>query len=153
MKKLKSLGYFLIIFLFIGCGYSPIYKGFKNTNFSITINKTIGDENINNLFKSKFINYKFNNQEKNYNVIINSKYSKNIISKDTTGAATEFRLVVESSFKVDLVNVTKEFNYKESFDMNRNSDRLEEQDYEKIIKSNLVNIISNKFIIQLSQIK
>ena len=150
MKKLKSINLILIFLLFISCGYSPIYKDLSNTNFSITINKINGDRNLNNLFKSNLINYDSKNSETNYNIDINSKYIKSIIAKDTTGAATEYKLTVDASFKVKSKNYDEEFMFKESFNMKSISDKLEEQDYEENVKLNLVNIITKKLILQLS---
>lgn len=153
MKKLKSVNLLIIFFLLISCGYTPLYKDLSNTNFSITINKINGDRNLNNLFKSNLINYNSNNSETNYNIDINTEYLKSIIAKDTTGAATEYKLIVEASFKVNSKNYEREFVFKESFNMKSITDKLEEQDYEENIKSNLVNIIAKKLILNLSLIK
>ena len=150
MRKIKSVNLIIIFFLLISCGYSPIYKDLSNINFSININEISGNRKINNEIKSKLINYKSNNAEKNYSVDISTEYQKNIIAKDTTGAATEYKLIIYSTFKVSSINYEKEFNFKESFNMKSISDKLEELDYEENIQSNLVNIITRKLILQLS---
>lgn len=153
MKKIKSFKFFVIFFLFISCGYSPLYKDLGDINFSITVNETNGNRKINNLLKSKLSSYNSTDAEKNYIIKISSEYFKNIIAKDTTGAATEYKLIVNASFIVTSTNEEKQFNFKESFNMKSMNDRLEEQDYENNLKSNLVNTISKKLIMQLSQIK
>lgn len=150
MKKLKSINLILIFLLFISCGYSPLYKDLSNINFSITINEINGDRKINNLIKSKLNTYNTNNTEKDFEIDINTKYKKDIIAKDTTGAATEYKLTINSSFKVNSNNYEKEFVFKESFNMKSISDKLEEQDYERNIQSNLVNTIIKKLVLQLS---
>ena len=152
MKKFKSINLIIIFLLFISCGYSPLYKDLSNVNFSITLNEIKGNRTINNLFKSKLNTYNSNNAEKNYDIDINTKYTKNIIAKDTTGAATEYKLTIDASFKISSDDYEKEFLFKESFNMKSISDKLEEQDYEENIKSNLVNIISRKLVLQLSLI-
>ena len=152
MKKFKSINLIIIFLLFISCGYSPLYKDLSNVNFSITLNEIKGNRIINNLFKSKLNTYNSNNAEKNYDIDINTKYTKNIIAKDTTGAATEYKLTIDASFKISSDDYEKEFLFKESFNMKSISDKLEEQDYEENIKSNLVNIISRKLVLQLSLI-
>ena len=76
-----------------------------------------------------------------------------IVAKDTAGAATEYKISVEVKFIVSSGEFKKEFQYKESFNMKSFSDRLEEQDYEKNIQTSLVNIISRKLILQISQIR
>ena len=153
MKKLKSINLILIFLLFLSCGYSPLYKNLSNINFSVTLNEINGNRTINNLIKSKLNNYNTNNPEKNYNIDINTKYIKDIIAKDTTGAATEYKLTIKVSFKVDSNDYKKEFLFQESFNMNSISDKLEEQDYEEDIQSNLADIITRKLILQLSLIK
>ncbi len=153
MKKLKLINLFLIFLFFVGCGYSPLYKDLSKINFSITINEINGDRKINNLLKSNLNKYNTNNLEKNYNIDINSKYIKDIIAKDTTGAATEYKLTINATFKISEENYNKEFIFNESFNMKSFSDQLEEQDYEEDVKSNLANIITRKLVLQLSLIK
>ena len=153
MKKLKSINLILIFFLFISCGYSPLYKDLTNVNFSIILNEVNGNRTINNLIKSKLNTYNSNDDGKKYDIDINTKYIKDIIAKDTTGAATEYKLTVSASFKVSSNDYEREFIFKESFNMKSISDKLEEQDYEDNIKTNLVNIVTKKLILQLSLIK
>ena len=153
MKKLKSVNLILMFLFLISCGYSPLYKDLSNINFSITLNEINGNRTINNLIKSNLNNYNVNNAQKNYSIDINTKYIKDIIAKDTTGAATEYKLTVNASFKVSSSNYEKEFLFQESFNMNSISDKLEEQDYEENIQSNLTNIITRKLLLQLSLVK
>ena len=135
------------------CGYSPIYKDVNNTNFSISLDKINGNRNINNKIKSKLSGYVLNDANKYFKVNLNSDYKKNIVAKDTTGAATEYKLIIETTFYVSSESLQRELNYKESFNMQSFSDKLEEQDYEESIQDSLTNIIVKKLILQLSQIK
>ena len=153
MKRLKSIYIITIFLLFISCGYSPLYKDLSNINFSITLNEVNGNRTINNLIKSKLNSYNSNDAEEKYDIDINMKYIKDIIAKDTTGAATEYRLTINASFNVSSDNYEREFLFKESFNMKSISDKLEEKDYEEDIQSNLVNIVTRKLILQLSLVK
>ena len=153
MKKIKSIYIITIFLLFISCGYSPLYKDLTNVNFSISLNEINGNRTINNLIISKLNTYKSNVTGKEYDIDINSKYTKDIIAKDTTGAATEYKLTISASFKVNSSDYEREFLFKESFNMKSITDKLEEQDYEETIKSNLVNTITKKLILQLSLIR
>ena len=150
---MKSIYIITVFLLFIGCGYSPLYKDLTNVNFSISLNEINGDRTINNLIISKLNNYNSSDAEKEYDININTKYTKDIIAKDTTGAATEYKLTINASFRVNSNDYEREFIFKESFNMKSISDKLEEQDYEEIIKSNLINTITKKLILQLSLIK
>ena len=153
MKRLKSIYLITIFLLFISCGYSPLYKDLSNINFSITLNEVNGNRTINNLIKTKLNTYNSNNAEEKYDIDINTKYIKDIIAKDTTGAATEYKLTINASFNVISDNYEREFLFKESFNMKSISDKLEEQDYEEDIQSNLVNIITRKLVLQLNLAK
>ena len=153
MKKIKSIYIIAVFLLFIGCGYSPLYKDLTNVNFSISLNEINGNRTINNLIISKLNNYNSSDAEKEYDININTKYTKDIIAKDTTGAATEYKLTINTYFKVNSNDYEREFIFKESFNMKSISDKLEEQDYEEIIKSNLINTITKKLILQLSLVK
>lgn len=153
MKKIKSIYIITVFLLFIGCGYSPLYKDLTNVNFSISLNEINGNRTINNLIISKLNNYNSSDAEKEYDININTKYTKDIIAKDTTGAATEYKLTINASFRVNSNDYEREFIFKESFNMKSISDKLEEQDYEEIIKSNLINTITKKLILQLSLVK
>ena len=153
MKKIKSFNLIVIFLLFVSCGFSPLYKDLSNINFSITLNEINGDRKINNLIKSNLDNYNVNNAQKNYSIDINTKYIKDIIAKDTTGAATEYKLTISASFQVNSSDYEREFLFKESFNMKSIADKLEEQDYEETIKSNLVNTITRKLILQLSLVR
>ena len=147
--------FILIFFSFflISCGFTPMYKDLKNLDFSIILKNTSGDRKINNMIKSKLNIYSFEKTNKNYEVILNSDYKKNIVAKDTTGAATEYKLTININFLVTSKNINKEFKYSESFNMQSMKDKLEEQDYEENIKNSLANLVTRKFILQLSQIK
>ena len=151
---MKKIYFFNLIFLILlGCGFTPMYKDIENLKFSININEIIGDRYINNKIKSEFASYSLIVKEKNYNVNVKSEYLKNIVAKDTTGAATEYKLIVNIEFDVSSENIKKKLKFSEKFNMQGISDKLEEQDYEESIKSSLTNTITKKFILQLSQLK
>ncbi len=143
----------LPIFILASCGYSPVYKDIDNINFSIDILELNGDRSINNKIKSKLINYTLDEKEKNFTISINSTYKKNIVAKDTTGAATEYKIIIETEFKILLPNSEKQLKLVESFNMQKINDKLEEQDYEESIKNSLSNLIARKLILRLSQLK
>ena len=153
MKIFKSISLVIIFFSFISCGYSPIYKNLSDIDFSIILNEVDGDRTINNLIKSNLDNYNSNNTNTKYEIDINTKYIKDIIAKDTTGAATEYKLTIDVAFKVNSNDYNRELIFQESFNMKSISDKLEEKDYEKNVKSNLVRIITRKLILQLSLVK
>ena len=151
---LKNISkFFLIIFLLNSCGYSPMFKDFSDLNFSINIKETFGSREINNLIISNLKNYSKIDSSKKYEVTVDSEYKKNIIAKDSTGAATEYKIIVSSSFKIKSTNFNEEISFNESFNMQSMSNRLDEKDYEENIKNNLTNTITRKLILKLSQLE
>ena len=154
MKVLKKK-LILILFpmLLISCGYAPLYKNLQNLDFTISIKNTSGDRKVNNLVKSKLNSYTKNETKKIYNINYISDYRKVITAKDTTGAATEYKLILKINFIIKSSEINKNFKFSESFNMQSIRDRLEEIEYEENIQKSLVNIITRKLILQLSQIQ
>ena len=151
--KTKLIYSIIILIILNGCGFTPVYQNIDNVDFKIQIKEVIGERKINNLIKSNLKNYSYNNSEKIYKIKVNTKYSKNIIAKDSTGAASEYKIVIEATITVNSTNYEDELKFKESFNMQSMSDKLDEQDYEQNIQSNLVNTIIRKFILRLSRLK
>ena len=150
IKKILKLVF--LIFLISSCGYSPMYKNVENVNFSIDLNQITGDRIINNKIKSKLLSYTLENKEKNYEINFITDYSKNIVAKDTTGAATEYKIILTAEFIINSSNIEKTLKFTETFNMQNFTDKLEEQDYEENVKNSLTNIIARKLILQLSQL-
>ncbi|MDC0922355.1 hypothetical protein OAQ17_01660, partial [Candidatus Pelagibacter sp.] len=109
---MKNLILILLLFLLNSCGYTSIYKNQKSQNLQINIIETTGDKEINNLIKNELKFY--SNKESNikYNISINSKYQKIIISKNSVGEATDYNLLVNTiiSFNKEGENNTLKFN-------------------------------------------
>ena len=149
----NTITFIFTIVLLTNCGFSPMYKDFSNTNFSIKIDQISGDRNINNKIKNILSKYNVADKDRNFDVSFTTKYRKDIVAKDTTGAATEYKIIVETEFNIISKEFQKQIKITESFNMQSMSDKLEEQDYENNINDNLSNTISRKLILQLSQIK
>ncbi len=145
--------FFLIIILFNSCGYTPMFKDFSNSNFSINIEETSGSREINNLMISNLKSYTKKDSPKNFTISIDTEYKKSIIAKDSTGAATEYRIILNSTFKINSSNYDGDLKFSENFNMQSMTNKLDENDYEKNIQTNLTNTITRKLILQLSQLK
>ena len=144
--KISILLFYLI--LFISCGFSPMYKNIETLDISISAEATSGNRTINNIIKSNLKTYDIEGANRNYKILFNSEYEKITIAKNTTGAATEYKLIVIANFNLN----SKEYKFKETFNMKSMSDKIEEQDYEKNIQRSLTNIITRKLILQISQL-
>ena len=150
----KNISKFILIILLLNsCGYSPMFKDFTDLNFSININETLGARKINNMIISNLKSYTKLKAAKKYNISIDTEYKKNVIAKDSTGAATEYKIIVSSNFKINSANYNEDISFTESFNMQSMSNKLDEKDYEENIQNNLANTITRKLILKLSQLE
>ena len=153
MIKIKKLiPIFLIMILLNNCGYTPRYAVNKNVNFTIDLIEFTGDREFNNFLKSKLIRYKKNknNNKKNYKLNLNTEYKKNIKSRDSTGSAEKYELViiVNAIVQSELIE-PKKLIFEEKFIMNKFEDAFEEKNYEKTIKENFSDLILDRIIFYL----
>ena len=136
----------LILFL-ANCGFTPIYLKNKNINFSIEQIEYTGDRDFNNYLKTNLDKYR---DEKNNNKIFmkaETKYEKNVFSKDSTGKISSYQLKVKTIFLIKSTN--KKIIIIEKKIINTMDDKFEETRYEKSIKQNFAYSISNKLISEL----
>ena len=137
--------------LTIQCGFTPLYSTKqRDINFSISETKFKGDKIINNYLKTNLSKYKNENYEKKFTIETSSKYHKKTLSKDKTANITDYELSVKTIFSISLNNkFIKEISISEKKEMNNQTDKFEEQKYERVIKQNFATSISNKLIIEL----
>jgi folate-binding Fe-S cluster repair protein YgfZ len=152
----KKIFSFLFLFLLSSCGYEATYskKNLLNYDFSISEINFTGDREVNVKMKERLNNYIINKKNKNFKVDILSIATKAVSAKNISGDATSFKSTV--SIKVDLVMDNKlknNFVISESFNYNNNSNRFKLKTYEKNIKNNLTETITEKLIFRLLDIK
>ena len=152
----KKIFSFLFLFLLSSCGYEATYskKNLLNYDFSINEINFTGDREVNIKMKERLNNYIVNKKNKNFKVDILSIATKAVSAKNISGDATNFKRTI--SIKVDLVMNNKlknNFIISESFNYNDNSNKFNLKTYEKNIKNNLTETITEKLIFRLSNIK
>ena len=152
----KKIFSFLFLFLLSSCGYEATYskKKLLNYDFSISEINFTGDREVNVKMKEKLNNYIINKKNKSFRVDILSIATKAVSAKNISGDATNFKSTV--SIKVNLVmnnRLKNNFIIKESFNYNNNSNKFNLKTYEKDIKNNLTETITEKLILRLSNIK
>tara|TARA_B100000029_G_C17352653_1_gene879524 strand:+ start:108 stop:569 length:462 start_codon:yes stop_codon:yes gene_type:complete len=150
MNKKFNILYTLLFIFVISCGYQPILN--KNSiDFKINEIKTSGEKKINfiliNNLKSLNI---VNNYSKVYDLIIDSKKTREISSKDTKGNPKTYRLNLKVEIKVyanKKIKTTEIFN--KSFNYNNLDSKFELSQYEEIVINNLLRNITQEFLIKL----
>ena len=149
MKNITSI--ILILFLY-SCGYSSIYKNQTSQNFKINIIEKKGNSEMNNLIKNEIKLYSVKNTTNIYNLKIDTDYKKEILTKDSAGIITDYKLSVTSIFRVDLKGVTKVIELKETINIKNQSDSFEQNTYEKNIKRSFASSIREKLISEILNI-
>ena len=152
-KKIFSLLFFLFL---SSCGYDAVYskKNSINYNFSIDELNFIGDRDINLKMKERLNSYTLNKKNKDFKIKISSTSAKTVAAKDTTGDATSFKNTVIINVEISTNDKLKNsFVMSESFNYNNNSDKFSLKRYEREIKNNLAETISEKLIFKLSNIQ
>ena len=142
----------LILFIFISsCGYEAIHsKNNSSYDFSISELNFIGDRDVNLKIKEKLNNYSLTQKDKNFILNITSNVEKKVLSKDSSGEVTNFKIIikikVEVLAKINL-EITEDFNY------NNIDNKFNLKTYEKQVIRDLTNTAVDKLIFKLSNIQ
>ena len=152
----KKIFIFILLIFLSSCGYEAIYslKNIKNYDFSISKLSFIGDREINLKIKQKLNNYTQEIKDINFILKVTSTSEKIILAKNNAGDSTNFK--IETIVNIDVFNKEKlksNFIIMESFNYDNNSNKFELKNYEKEIKRNLADIITEKLIFKLANIK
>ena len=143
----KNIILIFLIFFLTHCGFTPIYLQNTDVNFSIDQVKYTGDREINNFFKTNLNQYKNEKIENKIYIEVKSVYEKIILSKDGTGAVTNYQLEAEVIFLIQPLNKVIKINEKKI--MKSMDDQFEEAKYERTIKQGFASSITNKLISKL----
>ena len=79
---MKNITLIILVLFLYSCGYSSIYKNQKSQNFKINIIETKGNSEMNNLIKNEINLYSNKNSINKFDVEVETKYEKIILTKD-----------------------------------------------------------------------
>mgnify|MGYP001333040300 FL=1 len=151
MLKILKIG--IIFLLLSNCGYVPMYANQQDLDFNIKVKSLEGEKDINIILSQKLNRYQKENKNKSYDVEIISDYEKNSLTKDESGNTTNFRLILEIDFKINLNGIPETLNFKETFDMKKDATLFDESNYENTLKKEMTDLILQKFITQILTIQ
>ena len=135
----------LLLFFLYGCGYTAVYKDSNSQDYNIVILEMSGDTMMNKLIENELkINSK-KNSENEYSINLNTTYTKEIKSKNSSGIASNYEIIIKANFDVNKKIIT----FEEKFIVKNISDSIEQRNYENIIKKNFASSIREKLIIKL----
>ena len=144
MKKVFNIIFLLFFLSTTGCGFAPILIK-SNYNFSYIIEKSTGSDRVNSNINQKLKTFKGN--EKKYSIYLNSKESKNILSKDSKGDPSILEIVINLSYIIkdnEKIIVNKNLTQRSTY--NNISDKFELEKSEEILVENLAMILTQDII-------
>ena len=142
---------FLTIFLY-SCDYSPLYSSKNLKKINLSVSEISGDKELNKYIMSNLNKY-FNSEGKEVKLSIITNYSKDIASRDTKGSISNYKLLANATFNIEVKGKRDSVSFKEDFIMKNLEDNFEKNNYEKTIKKNFSNSITDKLMIQIFSIK
>ena len=146
---MKNIILICFVFFLSSCGYSSIYKNQKSQNFQINIIEMTGDNGLNNLLRNELKLYSNLNSKKQYDINLNSTYQKSIISKNSSGVATDYKIILNTMINIKLNNKIHDLEFNESINIKNNSNSFEQDKYERNIKRNFASLVREKLVIKI----
>ena len=139
---------FIAFLLIYSCSYEPIFSS-KNYNFGINNMEFAGEKEINRVIKNKLeLVKKINKDSENkYNIDIETKKFRKIVSKDSKGDPEKFEFEVVVSLKVlskKRILINKEIEKSNIY--NNDADKFKLEQKERIIINNLSRIITDNIL-------
>ena len=149
----KTFFIILLLNLLNHCDYKPVYSDKNKINYKIVITSFSGDKDINNLIATNLKRTSKKGSDKIINIVFDTKYTKNVLAKNSAGSITDYQTDVVTTFVIENENDSESFSVNERFNFKKMNDKYEEKNYERDIKENLANSISQKLILRLAVIK
>ena len=146
---IKKFTIIIALIILTGCGFTPMHSKKNSNNFSIEQINFSGERELNNFLKIGLSRYKSSNDKKFF-IDVESEFSKNIITKDKTGKATNYELIANVTFNIESI---KKIEYSEKKIIENLNDNFEQTKKERSVKQIFATSIINKLINQLSIIQ
>ena len=143
----KNIILISLIFFLTECGFSPIYLKNANINFSIENVNYKGDRDLNNFLKTNLDQYKNDKSDMKIFIEAESEYKKIVLTKNTAGEVTNYKLIAKIIFLVKPNN--RKINIIEEEIISSMDDKFEETRKERATKENFARSMSNKLISEL----
>tara|TARA_B100000242_G_scaffold135390_1_gene96197 strand:- start:1478 stop:1933 length:456 start_codon:yes stop_codon:yes gene_type:complete len=151
MKKIFLIS---IILLLNNCGYTPLYSS-KDSNYNVISFKKDTNNSLTNYIQNSIEVLSNEKSEKSFNIIIEYYENISVILKDSKGDPTKNRLNVSVDLSLldinDTLIISKKFS--ENFEYNIDDNKFNLKQYEKNIKLNLVEDITQQILVFLASVK
>ena len=146
---IKKFTIVITLIILTGCGFAPMHSKKNNNNFSIEKIDFSGERELNNFLKIGLMRYQ-NSSDKKFFIDVETEFSKNIITKDKSGKATNYELIANVTFNFESI---KKIEFSEKKIIENLNDSFEQTKQERSVKQIFAASIIDKLINQLSIIR
>ena len=150
---MKKIFLILIILFLNGCGYTPLYSS-KDSNYKvISLNKNVNNS-LTNYVQNSIEVISNENAEKSLNISFDYNENISVILKNSKGDPTKNRLniVINLSLVDSNDNLIASKKFSESFEYNIDDNKFNLKQYEKNIKFNLIEDITQQILVFLANV-
>ena len=150
MREIKKISIVIILILITGCGYTPLINS-ENNNFNIEQIDFEGDRKINNFIQQRLNEFTNNNKASvNYKVLVNSKFEKTVINKDSAGNPKNYNIRIISEIEVSYNENKLTNTFIRDNSLAAQKKKISEKEMEKTYTKNLANLIAEDIIFFLT---
>ena len=150
---MKKIFLILIILYLNGCGYTPLYSS-KDSNYKIISLKKNVNNGLTNYVQNSIEVISNENAKKSLNVSFDYNENISVILKNSKGDPTKNRLnvVIDLSLLDSNDNLITSKQFSESFEYNIDDNKFNLEQYEKNIKFNLIEDITQQILVFLANV-
>ena len=150
---MKKIFLILIILFLNGCGYTPLYSS-KDSNYKvISLNKNVNNS-LTNYVQNSIEVISNENAKKSLNISFDYNENISVILKNSKGNPTKNRLnvIIDLSLLDSNDNLITSKQFSESFEYNIDDNKFNLEQYEKNIKFNLIEDITQQILVFLANV-
>ena len=143
----------ILLLLLNSCGFTPIYSS-KDSNYNIISIKKNINNNLTSYIQNSISALSNENASKSLNINLNFTEDISVILKDSKGDPSRNRLTVSIDISISGVNenLIASNVFSESFEYNIDDNKFNLKQYEKNIKQNIVEEITQQISAFLAQV-
>lgn len=151
---MKKIFLIITILLLSNCGYAPIYSS-KDSNFKVVSFKKNINNNLTNYIQNSISVFSNEESEKKLNISFDFTENISVILKDSKGDPSRNRLTINVELTLLDINqnIVMSNTFSESFEYNIDDNKFNLKQYEKNIKFNLVEQITQEILEFLTNVK
>ena len=151
---MKRIFLVLVIIFLNGCGYTPLYSS-KESNYKVISFKKNLNNSLTNYIQNSIEVLSNENAVKSLKISLEYNENISIILKDSKGDPTKNRLnvVIDLSLFNNSDNLIISKKFSESFEYSIDDNKFNLKQYEKNIKLNLVEDITQQILVFLASVK